>query len=201
MNNRVGKVKEDIPTEEPKEEPKDDLTTEEPKEEPKDDLTTEEPTITMEILKEDPKDARPIVHKPQSLKLKQQKSKFKPPSRYIGKTTIRPPVEFSLVPPAPPPPPNPSLDARDLPATSLQKRKKKTASNISFRPNRNPTPIMIESQKKLRDSEHMRRTNIPPSISNATVKKAPLLPPRHPKYQILSITPEEMELLKRTHHL
>jgi hypothetical protein len=172
-----------------------------PKENSKE-IPKEEPTgIPTGIPKEDPKDARPLLPKPQSLKLKQQKSKFKPPSRYIGKTTIRPPIEFSLVPPALPPPPNPSLDVRDLPTTSLQKRKKKTASNISFRPNRNPTPVMIESQKKLRDSEHMRRANIPPSISNATVKKIPLLPPRQPKYQILSITPEEMELLKKTHHL
>jgi hypothetical protein len=60
---------------------------------------------------------------------------------------------------------------------------------------------MIESQKKLRDVEQMKRGSISPSISNATSKKSHLLPPRQPKYQILSITPEEMEALKRSHNL
>jgi hypothetical protein len=98
------------------------------------------PTTVPKII-EDPKDARPIVPKLQSLKLKQQKVKFKPPPRYIGATASRPASDFSLVPPALPPPPPPSLDVRDLPATSLQKRKRKTQPISLF----TPVEILLQS--------------------------------------------------------
>ena len=69
---------------------------------------------------------------------------------------------------------------------------------ITFLPSRNPPPVMIESQRKLREIDHRSRRFIPPSLSNASIPSMPLIK-RLPfkRYHVVTVTKEELEALRK----